>query len=205
VTDYSTELIDLSSGSPESANVLLSLSPEAVLAVEAIWGPARIESLMKMLQAGVSLDDLPEHSHWNWSNKLRGYSEADHRFVGVECRGEIQGLMRLDLNSELARLEPDEGKPLVYVSFLESAPWNTKQFTKTPRYKLTGLRLIQAAVRYSQELGFDGRVGLHGLQQAGGFYEARCRMVACGPDPDHERLMYYELSRENAELLRGEL
>jgi hypothetical protein len=199
--DYLTELVELNTGSIVSATIKTELSLQTLLEVEAVWGPLRIEAVQRMLQAGRTFDELPEHYHWNWARKLQGYREQRHRFVGVECAGEIQGLMRLDIVSQVARLMLHERLPLVYVDFLESAPWNAKQFTNAPRYKMTGVRLMMAAIRYSFDLGCEGRVGLHSLPQAREFYESMFRMTPLGNDVDHEGLMYYELSGEIAKSL----
>ena len=190
------------SGLSVPATVRFDLLPQEVLEVEAVWGPLRIGAVLQMIREGVQWENLPEHAHWNWSNKLREYRPLIHKFMAIECRGETQGLMRLDLASEVARNAGERGKPLIYIDFLESAPWNARQFTKTPRFKLSGYRL---AVRRSVEEGFHGRIGLHALSQAGGFYEGACGMMAFGLDPDHEGLTYYELSRDYAAYyLRGE-
>ena len=205
MTDYATELIELSSGLSVPATVRSDLPPQAVLAVEVVWGPLRIEAVLKMIREGVRWEDVPEHAHWNWSNKLRGFSPLVHKFMAVECRDETQGLMRLDLASEVSRMTADRGKPTVYVDFLESAPWNARQFTNQPQFKLSGFRLVEAAVRCSAEEGFHGRIGLHALPQASGFYEGSCGMKSFGADSEHEGLTYYELSRDLAAYyLRGE-
>jgi hypothetical protein len=60
--------------------------------------------------------------------------------------------------------------PLVYVSFLEVAPWNQLQSSK--RYlKGLGQLLLRLACERSEQLGYGGRIGLHALQSAEGFYK----------------------------------
>ncbi len=90
------------------------------------------------------------------------------------------------------------GKTLLYIDYLESAPWNVRPFTQEPRFGAVGARLVWAAVELSLAEGFEGRVGLHSLPQAESFYEGFCGMTKLGEDPDYESLNYFEFSREGA-------
>jgi hypothetical protein len=205
MTTNLTELIELKSGLVTTATVLLDIPPESVLEVEALWGPLRIAAVMRMIRNGASWEDLPEHFHWNWANKFHDYDAAVHRFIALECQSEIQSILRLDTKSAVSRMPHDLGKPIVYINFLESAPWNSKQFTKEPRFKLSGFRLIETAARYSQNLGYEGRIRLHSLPQSNGFYQDACGMRQFDPDPEHENLCYFELPKNNTFLpLAGE-
>ncbi len=192
----------------EVVNVVLhtDLSREQVLRVEQVWGPARVAAALRLLSEGARWEDLPDHAHWNWMNKLSEFDPTIHRLIGIECAGEMQGLMRVTKSGHDARLDPDAGKSLVYVEFLESAPWNTRSFTASPRYKGAGSRLIEAAVRWSIEVGFDGRIGLHALPQAEGFYIRACGMTSLGPDPTWANLAYLEMTVDMAvRVLKGVL
>ena len=72
---------------------------------------------------------------------------------------------------------------------------------QTPVYRNAGIQLLRAAVIRSRELGYRGRVGLHSLPRAEGFYERGCGMFAIGQDPRYNGLMYYELTPELADRL----
>ncbi len=87
----------------------------------------------------------------------------------------------------------------MYVEFVETAPWNAKEFSSTPLYKGIGFRLIQAAARLSVDEQFGGRVGLQSLPQAVGFYANVCEMTSLGPDPN--KLEYLELTAAKAAVL----
>jgi hypothetical protein len=117
----------------------------------------------------------------------------------------MQGLMMVAHSPYLARLAPDAGGPLVYIDYLESAPWNIRPLAESPRYGAVGMRLLWAAVEVSVAEGFAGRVGLHSLPQAEPFYEQACGMTNLGVDPDYESLNYFEFTRGGAEvfLARG--
>ena len=97
-----------------------------------------------------------------------------------------------------ARLDPDSSKLLVYVDYLEAAPWNVYPLVDEPEYKGIGLMLMQSAVQLSYDEGFHGRIGLHSLPQAEEFYRDTCGMQGCGPDQSYENLPYYEMTRDIA-------
>jgi hypothetical protein len=201
MSTVSTQVINGLTGETVEATLHTELTPTQILMVEQDWGPARLNAIVDLLSTGTRWEDLPEHSHWNWSNKLREYDQLSCRFMGIEVDGRMQSLVRVRTAGYVARLEPDRGKPLIYVEFLESAPWNARPFTPNPQFKGTGLRLIEAAVRLSVEEEFHGRIGLHTLPQSEQFYVQICGMVAIGIDSDHESLLYCEMSREGAERL----
>src|SRR5271156_3290416 len=96
------------------------------------------------------------------------------------------------------------GKPLVYLDYLEVAPWNRPDFGPVPRLRGVGSALITAAVALSDEEGFKGRLGLHSLPQADAFYR-KIGMTDLGPDPAYQNLRYFEMTVEQARtFLEGE-
>ena len=50
----------------------------------------------------------------------------------------------------------------------------------------------------SENLEFHGRIGLHSLPQANGFYANTCGMTDLGTDPDYGGLRYFEMTPEQA-------
>lgn len=159
----------------------LRLTAEQVVAAEAAWAPHRA-----LLRA--------EHSHWDWQYKSGFLIEPGVRCLGVECAGQVQGMMLLRESGYTARLAPENGQPLVYVDYLETAPWNLRE--RSRRYAGVGQLLLREAVRRSGELGYHGRLGLHSLPQVQLFYEWKCGMVGCGPDPGYYGLVYFEFTAE---------
>ena len=121
-----------------------------------------------------------------------------YQILGIERAGQMQGLMMLQTSGRAGRLEPDTDKPLTYSDFIEVAPWNLRAFTNTPRFGAIGIRLLQAAVRISQDEEMHGRIGLHALPQAEAFYRDTCGMTSLGYDPDYENLPYFEMTWEQA-------
>ncbi|MCI0682120.1 MAG: hypothetical protein L0Y71_08450 [Gemmataceae bacterium] len=153
--------------------------------IESSWAKAR-ESAAARGQA-VGLAPF-EHGHWDWRNKADSVEGGHHMLVAVELDGGIQGLMAVLRHPRPARLGDGH---LVYVDYLESAPWNLKGAADPPRFLDVGSILMAEAVRISVEGGFEGRVGLHSLPQAEAFYN-KCRMTRLGNDPDYYDLPYYE-------------
>jgi hypothetical protein len=147
----------------------------------------------------------PEHAHWDWRNKWDSVDAGHHQLVAVTTfvndrngwrAEEIQGLMAVERTPRPSVLNPHSG-PVVYLDYVETAPWNLKMFTSTPRYAGVGTVLLAEAVRMSSESGFQGRVGLHSLPQAEGFY-LRAGMTKIGEDPGYYDLVYFEFLEDAA-------
>ncbi len=110
--------------------------------------------------------------------------------VAVEAEEDVQGLIALDRSSRPAVLTP--GEAVVYVDYIEAAPWNLRAAAHPPHFLGAGTALIIEAVRLSKEWGLNGRVGLHSLPQAEPFYQHRCGMRRVGSDPNYYDLAYFE-------------
>lgn len=140
----------------------------------------------------------PDHIHWRWHTKVQ---ESAHLLscptLAVEFGGEPQGLMLLKTDGHFALLPTQERKPLVYIPYLATAPWNCRDITDRPKFLGVGTVLLRAAVSTSIDAEFKGRIGLHSLPKAEEFYE-RHGFQCLGKDPEKENLKYYELSPEAA-------
>ncbi len=174
------------------ARIYRDCPPAELDVIESKWADAR-----KRLATGdpdVRLAPL-EHSHWDWRNKAQSVEAGIHMLVAVECEGEAQGVMAVLSESKHSRLS---GEPIVYVDYLESAPWNLRLSTAAPRFLGVGTVLIEEAVRLSCDKGFGGRLGLHSLPQAETFYKSRCRMTELGQDILYFDLTYFEFTSRQA-------
>ena len=88
-------------------------------------------------------------------------------------------------------------KPVLYVKYLEAAPWNLRQYVGSgARFGGVGTSLITAAIAVSHEEEFRGRIALHSLPQAEQFY-ARF-MQDLGIDQNVEGLRYFEMTEGQA-------
>jgi hypothetical protein len=196
-------IIDRRTDQPVEAVLHTELDAGRLIDAEIEWGPERLRALRRLVAQGAAAQPMPQHVHWNWAMKgLDFLHQLSYRALGIEAEGKMQGLMMVCFTRCHAQLDPDKGKPIVYVDYVETAPWNAKEFTDSPLYKVLGIRLMQAAARISLDEGFSGRVGLHALPQSKTFYAGKCGMRQLGPDPSYQNLEYFELTAaQAAELL----
>lgn len=154
-------------------------------AVEAAWAPARRVLAGSLRRAGITL----ESGHWDWSNKITRVERGELVLHAIECEGEVQGLMATKSLPRPALLAP--GQAVVYIDYLEAAPWNQRAPDHPACFGGVGSALFTEAVILSTELGLGGRIGLHSLPQAEDFY-AKCEMARLGRDADYHDLVYFE-------------
>jgi hypothetical protein len=148
-----------------------------------------------------------EHRHWDWRRKVAHFSrQLSYQFVALECGGKTQGMMIVN-TMKRCRLPQQANKHLVYVEYLEAAPWNRRSVTSTPQYRGVGSVLIAAAIQLSIDEGNHGRIGLHALPQADTFYRDVCRMTDLGPDASYSAqhpLRYFEMTEsQSAAFMKG--
>lgn len=169
------------------ATIIVGFPPRRLAAVERSWTPARDQLAREMAAAGRPL----ESRHWRWTRKDAAAQAGDLLLVAVECRGRIQGLMALKTKLRPSGIDP--GRWVMYVDYIESAPWNLNvPGIQEARYGRVGLLLIAQAVRVAAGRTVGGRIGLHSLPQTEGFYANQCRMTRVGPDSAYQNLVYFE-------------
>ncbi len=186
-------IIDRASGEAVDAVLDTDFPLIRLVDAEASWSPYRLEAIRKYLTSGFT-GPLPQHCHWSWARKALTFDPAMHTVLAIEARNEVQGLMWIWVRDYEARLAPDVGQPLVYVDYLEAAPWNTREYTANPRFKGVGTLLLQGAVLRSRAEAFDGRVGLHALPQSEAFYSGACGMYNVETDAAYHGLTYFEFT-----------
>jgi len=180
------------SGDLIEAELVDELSKDDLVRVHLDWAPVRLEALKRLHQAQ---RPWPEHWHWDWSQKADMLNLLAYRCMGIEQKGRMQGLMMLSTLAVKGRLGSQAGKAVLYIEFLESAPWNLRDLVGTPQFLGVGVRLLEAAIDFSEEEGFGGRIGLHSLPQSDEFY--RKYMSDLGPDSSQSQgLRYFEMSVE---------
>ena len=197
-------LREVSSGNAVQAELWDTIQPQHLADWTQQWQPALSAALGKLVTRGVPMTQWPQNWHWNWDRKVRYVSGLlGARTFCVVAQGVTQGLMSVDLTKS-ARLESQRGKPLVYIDYLEAAPWNRPDLFGTARFRGVGSVLTTAAVNLSREEGFKGRVGLHSLPQADEFYRRVCGMSDLNEDSGYQNLRYFEMTPEQARVFLGE-
>ena len=125
---YDVLILDSKVNEPVAAMLIVDIGAGLVTEAQRLWSEFSRKAGQK-----------PEHAHWDWTKKFQltvDYS-LTYRMLGIEHKGEIQGLMLVIVGKE-CRIKSQKRKPLIYVDYLASAPWNSKAKTKDPSYKFVG-------------------------------------------------------------------
>ncbi|WP_316979520.1 hypothetical protein [Shumkonia mesophila] len=200
VTTSPIYLLDVQNGEAVVAELWDSITERQLADWEAEWLPELFKAIQRLHRAGVERRLWPQSRHWNWRQKVKALQGMlAHPGFCVVCEGVTQGMMIVDTTTKRCRIDRQKGQHLVYVEFIENAPWNRPEMVTPPRYRGIGSILIRAAIALSQEEEFKGRIGLHSLPQANGFYANTCAMTDLGVDPEYEGLRYFEMTPEQAE------
>ena len=195
----STYLVEVVTSQAVEAELWNAITEQQLIDWEDKWKPEVDAAVQRLKAQGVDRSRLPQSRHWNWRRKAQDSSGilAKPSFC-VMCQGVTQGMMILD-TLQNARLKMQAGKSIIYIEYLEVAPWNRRDLiTSLPRYQPVGSILVRAAIESSQQQGFKGRLGLHSLPQSDDYYRKVCGMTDLGADPNYQNLRYFEMTPEMA-------
>lgn len=182
-------------GAEVEAQILYAISPRAKQDFKKLWRPAAHEGIRRLIRRRLDPEHWPTSLYWDWPTKITDAAErADCIACRVSFERKTQGFVTLKLR-ERSRRRPS--KFLVYVEYLQVAPWNDGELFRSPRYKGVGTALVSAAVRASFKLDYRGRVGLHCLPARRKFYE-KLGFRATRREKRDEDHIYLELSEERA-------
>ncbi|MUG98182.1 hypothetical protein F7734_40095 [Scytonema sp. UIC 10036] len=140
--------------------VLTTVTDKHLLDAKTLWSPQLV---------GTGKDD--EYWDWDWKSRGAKMLPGDELYA-IECAGVTQGLMMIDILKKRCQIESQYRRPLVYIRALATAPWNRPEINDPPTYKGVGRNLVNFAIARSEELGYLGRIGLHSLPRALGFFDA---------------------------------
>lgn len=201
VTVSQVYLLNVERGEPEAAELWDAITEQQLTDWENKWVPELRKAVQRLQHTGVKGQHWPQNLHWDWRRKTKALQEGILASSGfsILCDGLTQGMMIVDTVMKRCRIDSQKGKDLVYVEFVESAPWNRKELFDPPRYRSVGSILIRAAIALSNDLEFHGRIGLHSLPQANSFYTKTCGMTDLGADPSYQNLHYFEMTPEQAQ------
>jgi hypothetical protein len=190
-------LLDRHAGKLVEAILIDGITESQLEDVESHWWPVLWDALRRFQAAGKPRREWPQSRHWNWRDKVESIQGIlAYRGFALECEERTQGLMLVKV-TEVCRLPDQKGKPLVYVDYLETAPWNQRELVDQPRFGGIGTILLAAAITLSLEEGFFGRIGLHSLPQSEKFYH-NSGVTDLGPDASKQGLRYFEMTAEQA-------
>jgi hypothetical protein len=185
------QLWDRGSNAVVLATLLDKVNAEQLIQTEAEWRRFHVDAR----ERGNVI--VPEHNHCDWSKKARDLKLAAYRCLGISFAGQTQGLVMVSLLAVPGRSTAHKGKPVLYVKYIESAPWNLKSYAgDNAKFGWIGTCLIRSAIAVSMDEEFRGRIALHSLPQAEPFYGRF--MENLGLSPDVENLRYFELSEDAA-------
>lgn len=200
MTSHPVFLLEKRSGKTVTADLVEGIGENELLSVEAEWKPVVSARLAELVRQEAPWSEWPESWHWDWRKKIdRVRSLLAFRSFALVCDGQVQGLMLLAMAGHSCRITEQAKKDLVYVDYLETAPWNRKAIIAPPRFGGVGTVMIRAAIEVSHEQGFHGRIGLHSLPTAEQFYADACRMTDLGCDENYQRLRYFEMTAAQAD------
>ncbi len=164
------------------------------------WVPMMERERRRLERAAVPPEKWPQDLHWDWGGKIDwSRPMLSLRRFAITCGGALQGLMMANLTKLTARLPSQRGKDLAYIEFVSTAPWNRPDISGIQQFHGVGINMVRAAVQLSRDEGFHGRIALHSLGQASGFYTKACAMTCLGADPDYEDLAYFEMTPVQAD------
>ena len=135
-----------------------------------------------------------EHGHWRWTDKIPSLGSGTNELCGLWHENECQGLMEV-LMDRVSRSPATLGQPLVYINYIESAPWNQANSASALKYIGVGSILIAFAMLLSRDVGYNDVVGLHSLTAAESFYSHVIGMTDLGIDTNYDGLRYFEMSQ----------
>ncbi len=176
-------LIDAATRNPVPAVLVDEVSDDGLRAADQSWVRIRYEAALDAIGSGAR---PARHTHWEWQDKT-GPGRAGRHILGVEHDGEMQGLVALCLDKK-CRLPVQMGLPLVYVDYIETAPWNLKRYTQQPRFRGCGPHLIGAAVGLSFKRGWAGRLV--------------CGLTEMPPDVAYHDMRYFEMTEAQAKVFQ---
>jgi len=165
------------------------------------WRPIFDDWIDKIRSSGADINEAIalhhiQDAHWEWARKAHEVKgRLDWDSFAVEAEGVTQGLMFVQ-TAGFAREPSQAGLPLVEIVLLATAPWNRATLVPVPQFKGIGQLLLAAALSLSVHEEFAGRVGLHALPQAEGWYRDHCRMCDLGVDGTGMR--YFEMTADQA-------
>ena len=198
MASHPIHLVKADSGEAIEAELVEAIEESHLQAVETRWKPIIRRRQQELVDQNRPRSEWLQNAHWDWRKKVeRVRGAVVFRSFSLVCEGELQGLMQLTTAGR-SRCPGQLGHELVYVDYVEAAPWNRRDIVSDRRFNGVGSVLIIAAIAVSEEECFRGRIGLHSLPRAEPFYADRCGMTDLGIDGGYQNLKYFEMTPDQA-------
>ena len=130
---------------------------------QAEWRPVILAAARALSQQPNQGLLIPRHFHWDWTRKEAELKLLAVKFYGLAHEGKLQGIMKVETVAHSCRLPEQQGKPLVYIDYVESAPWNIKKLMAALGTAATLSRRGNASFRGGRAAEPGGRLPRHGL------------------------------------------
>jgi hypothetical protein len=121
------QIIDAQTGAPVDAEIFDEVALAHFMETQAEWRPVILAAARALSQQPNQGFLIPRHFHWDWTRKEAELKLLAVKFYGLACEGKLQGIMKVETVAHACRLPEQQGKPLVYIDYVESAPWNIKK------------------------------------------------------------------------------
>lgn len=195
----SFDLFNRVTGQYEVADLFEGIDESNLLSYERDWRPTIDARVPADASTAERIAANAEDAHWDWRRLAEFYrNPLLFQIFAVECASRTEGFMLVRKGGKFSR-HPDHPRgDLVYIDRLATAPWNRPRFVRDPVYKGVGQLLFATAVNLSLDEGLSGRVGLHALPNAEGFYRDVLQLTDFGPDGQCYGLCYFEMSSAQA-------
>lgn len=134
-------------------------------------------------------------ARWDWGEIFSSMLiDTTKKGFCIEYQNRLQGILVVTYKDMTNR----DGKPIVFVEYIATAPWNRPDNILTKNkghFSLIGSYLLKCAVELSQTLGYEGRIALESEPEAKEFYE---RMGMENKGAIDAEYPYFEFSKNNA-------
>jgi hypothetical protein len=136
---------------------------------------------------------------WPWEAEIAASIQQPGRLALAISGESLEALMSLSV-----RPAREQIMDVLYVEYVQAAPWNERSAGVARRFARLGALLMAVAAQLSQEEGLQGRIALHSKREVEGFYNG-LRLRSYGPDPQEDNFVYFEGNEQwaNEFLRRG--
>jgi hypothetical protein len=193
-------LIDHQTQSSVEAELVEGITVDHLRQATQDWKPVSDSYVRELIANGAPSTDLPQSRHWDWDKKMAAVGNLlAYRSFAITRNGRLEGLMIAKTEGYRAREKSQAGQHMVYVDYVETAPWNRPRVVARPELGGVGSSFVAVAIKLSRDEGFHGRIGLHSLPQSEAFYR-RIGMIDLGPDATKQNLRYLEMTSAAADV-----